>query len=1026
MPRFGSFEVRGKLGTGGLADVFLGELAPEESVQGVPHQPVALKVLRDPDAARSAVRRFMREGRLLQRYAHPGLPDCYAVLPKPRPTLVLERLEGECLADTIRRGPLPIEGVLAVAEQVLRVLTWLHGKGVVHRDVKPGNLQIHEGHVILMDLGLAMDPREPLDLRRGEVLGTYAYMAPEQIAGAAVDHRADLYSLGLSLYEALSGTRPYKARGAMNWLMAHTQGRAPPLAREDCPAHLRDLVLRLMHRDPSSRPHTAALALATLTGQHDTDLELQGPPLTGRAAACGAIEGCLDEGASLLLIGQTGAGGARLVREAWTLVQGRGLQVAGARCDGRGGLHRLVERALGSSLKELDGPCVLILEDLHLANASTLTWLRSLMGEQKSELEVSVIGTSAWELSLGCHAVGLRDLDLEEVRTLVSGMLGGLPPPGFPEHLHGFTGGLPGAIVYTVRDYCSRGALTCEGTLEDGKPSWRLAGALRMSRRNRLQHIWGPRLEGLNADAARLLRLLSVALHPLPVRLCSEVAEITDPVVLYRLQRDELAVVEEDQIVVARPAVAALVASTLADEERRALHAALAEALAKEPSTAVQAEALTWHQAMGTPGESFARAMVDIAVNMEAEGRPTEARQVLLRVQHHAMDEPTAARAALTRARVLLALSRPEASSEAVDAAIRLASELEDWSLETEARAQQAHVELHRGRVREALECAEEVLVRKPMQATALVVKGSAQMLLGSGLDAAATFTEILDLQDPAASAAAHGGLGGIYAHAGRLGDGLRYVSQQVRFLRREGTHAQRVDALVQLGLLSLAAGDVDQARALLDEARTNAERSRLAHAIALAGTGRARFALALGDTRLTDTLLRRYADAARGDGSLLNRLQWLGCRVELMLELADDAAALAAANRVLELAQTVGWEGARAYYAGLVAVLCADGKGLEGALSDLEACGDRLRRGRLLVHAARLSHEPERTYAAMVCARQVGDLLLRISALHLSGVPVAGREARPLAFTLLQRSSGDLRDQLCSRPAVVWALRAR
>jgi len=306
------------------------------------------------------------------------------------------------------------------------------------------------------------------------------------------------------------------------------------------------------------------------------------------------------------------------------------------------------------------------------------------------------------------------------------------------------------------------------------------------------------------------------------------------------------------------------------------------------------------------------------------------------------------------------------------------------------------------------------------------VVKGIAQMLMGSGKQAAATFTEIIDLQDPAASAAAHGGLGGIYAHAGRLGDGLRYVSQQVRFLRREGSPAHRVDALVQLGLLSLAAGDVDQARALLDEARTNAEHSRLAHAMALAGTGRARFALALGDTRRTDALLRRYADAARTDGSLLNRVQWLGCRVELMLELGDEGAALAAANRVLELSESVGWEGARAYYAGLVAMLRADGKGLQQALADLESCGDRLRRSRLLVHAARLSGDTEHTYAAVVCSRQVGDLLLRISALHLSGVPVAGREARPLAFTLLQRSSGDLRDQLCSRRAVVWALRAR
>lgn len=1014
MPRFGPFEVRGKLGTGGLADVFLGELA--EPLEGVPEGPVALKVLRDLRSPPPVVDRFLREGRLLQRYAHPGLPACHAVLEAPRPTLVLERLQGEALSDRLLRGPLPIATILAMAEELLSVLTWLHGQGVVHRDVKPGNIQLEEGRVVLVDLGLALDPGEPFDVRRGEVIGTYAYMAPEQIAGAGADHRADLYSLGLTLYECVSGMRPYKARGAMNWLLAHTRGGAPALEREDLPSRLADLIGRLMRRDPSRRPQTAPLALAELTGHRDLRTELHSTELVGRDAAVGAIEGVLDAGGALLLVGEAGAGASRLVRAAWEKAEGRAR--IGVRCQPGHGMMRQLERALGQPLAGFEEPLAVFVEDLHAADPPSVTALSDLLRPG-----LSIVATSEHPVALGGHTVRLRDLTVDEVRLLIASMLGGPAPPGFAEELARFTLGLPTAVVITVQDYFRRGALSCDGVGEDGLPSWRVTGTLRMPKRNGLQRVWGGRLARLSQDAMALLRVLSIAHRPLSPRLAAAVAQVQAPLALHQLTRDGLVRQAEGRVHVARPALGALVGSALTEGERGAVHGGIAMALLNEPASPERQELLAWHMAMGAPPQAAAKALIGLAVDLRERGHPAEAMRVLLRLSFE-LDGPSAARAALVRSQVLLDLSRPGPAAEAGLAAVRLSSGLSP-AVRVRAQAHRALVELHRGRVQEGLALSKAVLATHPAQPVALLVRATSLMLSGRAADAANAFTDLFDLQDEAVGAAAHGGLGSLRAHEGRLGEALRHTSQQLRFLRKRGSPAERVDVLTQLALLHLAAGDVDQCAAVVDEAAEDAEHCGLPQARALVDVARARLLLAVGSAQASADLLRQQLPRAN-EGSLIHRVQWLGSRVEMLLTFRDHGAALASANRALELATTAGWEGARAYYAGLVATLRADEAALEQALADLEACGDLLRRGRLLAHAALISSTPARLDRAVEAARSAGDLFIRLKVLHLSGGAEAAREAKPLAFTLLRRSSGDLRDELSRRHAVVWALAAR
>ena len=1010
MPRFGAFEVRTKLGSGGLADVFGGQSATE----GGPEGPLALKVLRDDRVARSVIERFLREGRLLMRYPHPNLPVCHGLAEEPRPTIVLERLDGESLAEAIRRGPMPVDDVNRIAHAMLGVLTHLHQHGVAHRDVKPGNIQLtSSGRVVLMDLGLAHDPEQPFDVRRGEVLGTYAYMAPEQIAGAGADHRADLYGLGLTLYEALAGKHPYTARGAAQWLRAHTHGGAPGL--DGAPPRLVALIEQLMDRDPAGRPQTATLALAALTGHHDHHARLHPPKRVGRDAAIGALQGALDEGTMLVLVGERASGTALMARMGWRLAQERGLSVVGARCNARGKLQATVERGLGGAVSE---GAALIVEDLHRASPAELRWLSGLTG-------VPILATSEREVPLRVRSLPLRDLTVDEVQTLVASMLGGPPPPGFAEQLHAFTGGLPAAVVLTVRDYFDRGALVSEGRGPGGLARWRAATALRMSRDSSLELIWGRKLDQLADRERRVLEILAVASRPLPIRICSKVSGVNHPLALHRLQTARLATVRGEQVQVARPAIGALVACRLSPKRRGALHGALAMALLAEEAGPWREELLSWHMAMGAESHRAAKALVGFAARIREAGRPEEALKVLLRVQAMDVEAPTALRTAMVRGQVMLDLSRADDAGEALGAARRLAESLEDENRLRQVKVLQARVGVHRGLVEPALELADELLKDKTTS-EALLVKGTALMLLGRGGEAVEALQEVVERAEAGSSAAAMGGLGSLAVHAGRFGVGIRQTSQQVRYLRREGPQGALVDALVQLGLLHALAGDIDQCGLLMSEATEVARAARLSHLNALAGIGRARLALTIGDLETVESLLQRYVDAARTDGSILNRVQWHNCRLELTLARGDDVAALATANRLLELSSAAHWQAARAYYAGLVAALRGDHRRLEDAADELTAYGDTLRRGRLWLHAARTSSLPEHIDRAVEGARSAGDVFLRLEALHLSGGGVAAAEARLLAFAVVQRSSGAARDALSAKPAIVWALTTR
>jgi hypothetical protein len=471
-----------RIGEGGIADVFRSTLEGRE---------IALKVLRDPDRV-SVARRFLREGRLLQRLQHPGLVRCYAVFEGETPALALELLRGSPLDERIARQPLGGDEAMHLGAALLRTLQHLHEHGIIHRDVKASNVFCtSDNRTVLMDLGLAADAGDPLSTTLGDVLGTYAYMAPEQIAGAESDHRCDLYSLGVTLYEAVCGARPYNARSASAWLAAHRSGEATPLAdvASGLPVRFAALVDRLMARDPAIRPPTAAVALALLTGASGMRFSLHSPPLVGRGAAEGAITAVLDAGGWLQLTGPPGAGFGAVARRARQLAATAGVEVIGFR-----GRRRMraddVRRVLAAELErfgmpvalEIDaldrlfedlareGIVLLLAEDVELLSPDA----RAVLDRVSSVADVAAVHIGS---DLPAHPrarrLELRPLTQEEVRRVAEGMLAShAVPAGLDRGLAQASGGHPVYVVALVREQVEAGTLRCDGLAETGQPTW--------------------------------------------------------------------------------------------------------------------------------------------------------------------------------------------------------------------------------------------------------------------------------------------------------------------------------------------------------------------------------------------------------------------------------------------------------------------------------------------------------------------------------------------------------------------------
>ena len=314
--RVGSYVVRRRLGMGGMGEVWLAEDPQLARLVALKFLPVWQR------ANSSSAQRLLQEARAASALNHPNIITVYGTGEYEGTSYIAsEWVEGENLRRKIARGPLPLPTVLDVVGQIADALAAAHARGIVHRDIKPENLMVRpDGRVKVLDFGIAkrLTPESaaapespavsavPPDLRvtqPGAILGTARYMSPEQACGAALDARSDLWSLGIVLYEMLTGEPPFTGPTASDILIAIQTQPLPLLpvkTRRHGAAALRKIVAKLLQKDPAQRYQSAAALQADLQAAGQTT-PLQRPGNLCRSAAmlrlcCGRLRSRRNSG----------------------------------------------------------------------------------------------------------------------------------------------------------------------------------------------------------------------------------------------------------------------------------------------------------------------------------------------------------------------------------------------------------------------------------------------------------------------------------------------------------------------------------------------------------------------------------------------------------------------------------------------------------------------------------------------------------------------------------------------------------
>src|SRR5437868_7363334 len=245
------YRILRKLGTGGMANVYLAE----DEVLG---RRVAIKILNDRHAGDDQfVERFRREAKNAASLSHPNIVSIYdRGEAEGTYYIAMEYLDGRSLKELIvARGPAPIHLAVDYARQVLAAIRFAHRNGIVHRDIKPHNVLVDaEGRLKVTDFGIARAGASQMT-EAGSIIGTAQYLSPEQAKGAPVDQTSDLYSLGVVLYELLTGTVPFTGDTPVEIAMKHLSAtpQPPSRLRPDVPPDLDAIVLRALAKDPHDR-----------------------------------------------------------------------------------------------------------------------------------------------------------------------------------------------------------------------------------------------------------------------------------------------------------------------------------------------------------------------------------------------------------------------------------------------------------------------------------------------------------------------------------------------------------------------------------------------------------------------------------------------------------------------------------------------------------------------------------------------------------------------------------------------------
>lgn len=253
--RVGDYEIQAMIGAGGMGRVY-------KVRNRFSNREEAMKVLLpDLNSERELATRFMMEIRTLASLDHPNIAQLRTAFQfENQLVMIMEYVEGVTLEKLAGEGALPIDRDLDYATQVLSALSYAHSRGVIHRDIKPANIMITtHGQVKLMDFGIAKNADEMHLTRPGMTIGSVYYMSPEQVRGGTVDARSDLYSFGITMYESLTGRKPFEADTSYSVLHAQcNEAPIPPITVNPALSpELNAIVLRALEKNPLDRYQTA-------------------------------------------------------------------------------------------------------------------------------------------------------------------------------------------------------------------------------------------------------------------------------------------------------------------------------------------------------------------------------------------------------------------------------------------------------------------------------------------------------------------------------------------------------------------------------------------------------------------------------------------------------------------------------------------------------------------------------------------------------------------------------------------------
>lgn len=295
----GDYEVLERIGQGGMGAVYRVRHAISDRVE-------AMKVLLpDLHADDGLEERFLREIKVQASLNHPNIASLHTAFRFGNQLLmVMEFIEGESLRAVMTTRGSTIAESVAYVREVLKALSYAHGRGVVHRDIKPGNIMISAGgRVKLLDFGLASPVKGNQLTRSGAVMGSMQYMSPEQVKSLPADSRSDIYSLGVTLYQLVTGAMPIP--GDTDYALMHGHVNhvpvVPSLVNPNVPGSVSNAIVRALEKEPGRRFQTAAEFSAALDGEETVAI-----PVGVAPAVAVAIDAALVEKATKILANSIG------------------------------------------------------------------------------------------------------------------------------------------------------------------------------------------------------------------------------------------------------------------------------------------------------------------------------------------------------------------------------------------------------------------------------------------------------------------------------------------------------------------------------------------------------------------------------------------------------------------------------------------------------------------------------------------------------------------------------------------------